>query len=256
MIASPQATELLKKWQTASLRMTGFHVGALDLSSLAWWEKLTGQPAESRNVRPGIGQLVESGTVEGRTIQLQIQPGRIDWLLLPKDEPDSATFASLGDYETSLSYFSQLVSKWVEQSPPLNRLAFGTLLLVPTANQSKTIEALAQMLPDVTINWAGIQEFVLSVNRPQASVAFAEAGPINRVAKWQSLVRKKIITSSLLAGQAPLTTSEETAACLELDVSTNAPTDGTKELPAERRRPLFAELMDYATAIASTRALL
>jgi hypothetical protein len=236
--------------------MTGFHVGTLDLNSLRWWEALTRQSAESRNVRPGIGQLVEFGTLEGRTVQLQIQPGRIDWWLLPKEEPESVKFASLGDYGDALSYFSQLIFKWVEQAPPLNRLAFGALLLIPTANQSESIDELAKMLPDVIINWAGINEFVLQVNRPQTSAVFPEAGPINRVAKWQTLIRKKIMASPMLGGQAPVTTSEEMAACLELDISTIVPTEGMKELPSERLKQLFEELMDYGTAIASKRALL
>jgi hypothetical protein len=252
MTVSNEAAELLKEWQTGSLRVTAFHVGALDLNSVRWWEDLTRQPSESRNVRAGLGQLVEVGAIESRVLQLQIQPGRIDWLLLPKDENER--FPTLGDYEKSLSYFSELVFKWLAEAPSLNRLAFGALLLIPTADQSRSNERLAQILQDVTINWEGIQDFVIQVNRPQACAALPDAGPINRVVKWQSLVRRKIVATLLPTVQVPVAT-EETAVSLELDMSTVASTDATKALPSERLKSLLGELMDHATDIAARRIL-
>jgi hypothetical protein len=255
MTVPPESAELLKKWQTASLRITGFQFGALELDSVRWWEALTGKPADSRNARPGIGQLVESGVIDGRVIQLQIQPGRIDWLLLPKDDPESEAFASLGDYDSSLVYFSELISKWMVQAPPLNRLAFGALLLIPTVDQAQATEILARILQDVTLNWAGIKEFVLQVNRPEPSAVLPEIGPINRLVKWQTIVQKKIVANLLPASHAPFTTSEQTAVSLELDMNTVTPTDATKQIPPGRLIPVLVELIEHATHIASKRIL-
>jgi hypothetical protein len=239
----------LANWQTGSLRVTGFTIDPVAFDTVNWWETLTGQASESKNLRPGSGQLVELGTHAGKILQLQIQPGRVDWLLLPKDDPDSVKFASLGAFEESLTSFTELVSKWFVNAPAMNRIALGVQLLLPTANYSEAVHILAGILDYVNINWDGIQEFMLQLNRPEISASFPDLGAINRLVKWQTIVRKKILAALAPQPQAPVTTSEEFAVYCELDINTTPPADARTKLPPEKLTALLVELGRIAAAV-------
>ena len=249
MTASRNA-EPLSNWQTASMRATAFYSGQLDLGSIKWWQSLTGKSPDLTNLSAGLGQLLEQGEVEGHVLQLQIQPQRIDWLLLPKDGPQSAAFASLGEFDQSLTYFKSLVSRWLALAPSLNRLAFGAQLLIPTARPEDSIAIIAEILSYVTIDWEGIRDFTFQVNRPKACTTFPSAGAINRLIKWQSIIRKKVVMTLAGAGQTLATTAEQHAAYFELDVSTCDPSDAYA-LPPEKLGLLLGELMDDASEIVS-----
>ncbi len=245
------AAERAKQWQTGLLRATAFYPDPFDLAGVNWWESLAGRPSESKNVRAGLGQLAEFGTVDDRVLQLQIQPGRIDWLLLPKDEPEGGSFPSLGDFEKCLGYFRELFFKWLSQAPELNRLAFGAQLYIPTADQSEAVQTVAGILQYVKIDWTGIRDIVFQLNRVQACKTLPELGAINRLVKWQTVVRKRIVGALLPEPQAPVTTAEEFAAYWELDISLAAPTDAKMKLPPEKLKELFTELTHEAADIVS-----
>lgn len=252
MTTAREAAERPVKWQTGSLRVTVFYTGLLDVVSVNWWESLTGQQPDSKNVRAPGGQLIELGTVEGQVLHLQIQPGRIDWLLLPKDDPDSETFSLLGDFAKSSTYFGNLISKWFEQAPPLNRIAFGAQLFIPTADQPEAIRIVATILLCVKMKWEGVRDFIFQVNRPRACETLPGLGAINRLARWQTIARRKVTAILLPQPQAPVMTSEEHAAFCELDISTNAPTDAdTIKLPPDALRSLLTELIKHAADIVS-----
>jgi len=98
-MSMPIEIHRLRAWQPGSLRVTAFQIEPVDVSSVDWWRALTGNSSESKNIRAGIGQLVEQGPIDRGVLQLQIQPVRIDWILLPKDDPESELFQDLGDFE-------------------------------------------------------------------------------------------------------------------------------------------------------------
>jgi hypothetical protein len=156
------------QWETMSLRATAFYVGPLDVGPIRWWEELAGQASESKTVRAGVGQLVEQGTLGNRVLQLQIQPGRIDWLLLPKEDPESAGFSVLGDFGESKDYFSSLVSPWLGKGPRLVRLAFGAQLVIPTPNVEVAMRIMSEALPHLDLKDAGARDLVFQINHPAA----------------------------------------------------------------------------------------
>jgi hypothetical protein len=246
----PERGAPLPKWQAGSLRVTAFCIDAPDLNSVHWWEELTKQPAEVRNItRAGLGQLVEQGTLGNRTLHLQVQLGRVDWLIIPKDDPESDVFPLLGDFEESASYLRELILQWLAVAPPLSRLAFGSQMYLPVANQKEAMKVIATMLPSVNIKWEGIKDFILQANRPRPFVTLPDLGEINRITKWQAVVRKKIVGVIVPEGQAPLATKEETSAFLELDINTPPPTDLKSALPSERLPDLLGELVQNAEGV-------
>jgi hypothetical protein len=132
----------------------------------------------------------------------------------------------------------------------LNRLAFGAQLLFPTADFSEATKTLAKILDYVKINWNDIQDFVFQLNRPQVSTSFPDLGAINRLVKWQTIVRKKIIATIISpTPQAPVTLIEESAVYCEVDISTTAAVDPQKTLPPEQLRALVAELIHQASGV-------
>lgn len=241
--------DLSKLWRAGTLRATAFYVGQVDLKNVQWWESLTGLQSESRNVRQGSGQLFEYGAVGDRMLHLVVQPSRIDWILLPKEHPDSTEFQFLGEFAAVISYFGTLLSTWFSSSPLLNRLAFGGLLHIPTDNQVDAIKILAEALIDVKINWTGIQDFVFQLNRPLDCHVVPSAGPVNRVVKWQTMVQKKLVAPVIPTGQGTVKVSEQISACLELDISTADPVDPGRPLPNDRLKPLFDELLERSAEI-------
>jgi hypothetical protein len=183
-------------------------------------------------------------------LQLQIQPVRIDWILLPKDDPESELFQDLGDFEESSVAFCRLISQWLERAPTINRIAFGTQLYFPTSSQPESLQIVAQILTYVTINWAGTRDFVFQLNRPRQCATLPQLGEINRLVKWQNIVRKKM-TATLTPEptSSVTTTAEQHAAFWELDISSPVPTESKAPLPPQQLPQLLAELRNSASEI-------
>jgi hypothetical protein len=251
MTVARSANESSTNWETSLLRATAFYTTQFDLGAVKWWENLTGRPAESRVHRAGIGQLIEVGAVESKLLQLQIQPGRIDWVLAPKDEPDSDKFSSLGGFAKSSQYFGELIFKWLDQAPPLNRVAFGAVLTIPTQSDSESVRTISRFLPNIDLDWENVRDFMFQVNRPRPCVTIPQLDVLNRLVKWQSVLRKMVVATIGPQIPAPVTTAEQWAAQCELDISTGAPSDPSIMLPPEQLKSLFAELMQHGNDVAS-----
>jgi hypothetical protein len=249
MTAQSEAVNRPAEWQTGSLRLTAFYLGRLDPGAEGWWQSLTGQPSESKNVRPAMGQLTERGTVQGRTLQLQVNPGRIDWLHLPEEGPETEGFPVLGDFANAVGDFRSLVSAWLPQAPPLNRLAFGAQLLIAAQDQESATKIIAQTVRHVQMDWTGVRDFVFQLNRPKPCLTNPSLGPINRLVKWQSIVRRKIVATLLPEPHVPVATTEDVAACWELDLSTAIPQNDKMVLAPELLEGLLSELTDGAMDI-------
>jgi hypothetical protein len=252
MNATPSALEHLNpasEWQATSLRLTAFLLTPPELAKVDWWERLVGSSSESRTVRPGAGQLVEQGTWEKHVLQLQIQLARVDWVLSPVDEPGSSAFSYLGGLKDSVGEFRDLMSKWLEFAPEMNRLALGAQLVIPTGNRVEAMQHIARMLPYVNISWDVIRDFIFRVNRPRPSAAWRGVGELNRLGTWQAVSRKKMVAALLPESQSLTPVVEDFAAFLELDVNT-APLEGNKEIPRDLSGKLLDEFISNAVEIA------
>jgi hypothetical protein len=256
MTDSPQPPKI--PWQVGSVRITAFSTEQTDLRSVDWWSTVAGAPSEMKNIQTAIGQMIEQGTIGDRHLRLQVQVGRIDWILIPKDEPQSENFPLLGDFEKVSVQFRQLMSGWLAYPPRINRLAFGAVLYVPKPCVAEAAEVISKVLPYVNIQWSEVRDFVFQVNRPRPCVTYSEVREINRLNKWQTVVLKKMIAilpteTSGLSG--PVTTSEQVAAYWEVDINTAPFTDSRKEIPRELALPLIDELIQNGTTMLKGDAL-
>lgn len=244
MAATPTGVERIRgqpEWQAGLLRTTAFCLAPPDLPNIKWWEELIGGPAEFRNLRVGVGELIEQGLVGDRTLQLQVHVARVDWIFSPKDQPDGDPFPSLGALAECLPAFQALISRWLDTAPSLNRLAFGVQLYIPSSSRAEAMGHIAEMLPYVRINAERMREFTFQVNRPRPCVTWPELGEVNRLATWQAVLRKRVVASFLPEVRGPVSVREEVAAFLELDI--NTPPDFGKEIPRHLSKEIFGELI-------------
>lgn len=260
MNAGPAVTAEGVKWQVESLRVTTFHVPPLDVAKANWWETLNKRAPDIHNYqRSPIGQLIEQGIVGEYSLQLLANElGRIDWVAgaKPKEPPDEPGFALLGQFDQAWPPFRDLISQWLIDAPTVNRLAVGAQLYIPVKNAAEAREVLESLLPSVKINWKDIRDFILQLNRPQKCVTLPGVGDLNCLMKWQSVVRRTIVGQVVPAGgPGPLTTRENFAASLDLDINTPGPEVVKSELTRDSLPALLRELGEKATQLTHDKPL-
>jgi hypothetical protein len=139
----------LNEWYAESLRMTAFLSPSAQISQQNWWQDIVGELPQNEISQPKTGikrydGLFKNNGVEG-VLLLTIQPTRIDWQLLPL-ESSVPEFPKIGLFENSLISFQDLMLRWLENSPTLQRLAFGANLLQSVESVRQGYEKLSNYL--------------------------------------------------------------------------------------------------------------
>jgi hypothetical protein len=236
--------------QTESLRFTVFLPANQRVGNQSWWTELVGVEPESRNSRPNIGQLLEAGPVRAYGLVLAINPGRVDWILTPKQEegvPPESRWA--GPLDETLPFFVELMTQWFAFCPPVVRLALGAVLHEPMRDRQEAYSRLAQYLPTVQIDPEGSSEFFYQVNRPRKSKTI-EGMRINRLSKWSAALTVPVRFSISLGqtqGQMEKVGDGEQTCRIELDISTDQ--ESTEKLSPPILPALLMEFMDLAKEI-------
>ena len=131
-----------------------------------------------------------------------------------------------------------------------NRIAFGAVLTIPTQNDFESVQTISRFLPNLNLDWGNVRDFIFQVNRPRPCITIPQLGALNRLVKWQSVLRAMLVATIGPQSPAPTTTAEQWAAQCELDIS-NAPKDPSIMLPHEQLKPLFAELVQQGKEVVS-----
>ncbi len=181
VVIDPQVTGL----QAESLRVTAFLGPAAQLSEPTWWSDLIGKPPEIKTTRPGRGELQEAGSFEDWTLTLAIQPSRVDWYLtdhVEKGKPEGLKVA--GPFPDSLNVFLPPMLRWLDMSPPIQRLAFGAVLLQPVKDRQVGYERISSYLPAIRLDPQGSSDLLYQINRPRDSTSGVTGLRINRLSRW------------------------------------------------------------------------
>lgn len=246
----------LSAWQVETLRLTAFSTALPDLSSIKWWETVTGEPSETKTLQQRTGRLQETGRIKGGfcNLSLECQPQRIDWLFSPivKDDQELKSFPTFVSLPDGLKIYEEMLLPWIAQCPTLNRVAFGAALTQPVENRRAGYQTLAKLLPAVELDPEGSSDFSYQINRPRVSKSGVQNLRINRLSRW-GVVRLSGIMVQVTAGQPTarvFESSQEVNACrVELDINTSPQFQGT--FPSETLASLVKELMDLGIEIAS-----
>ncbi|MHC4135088.1 MAG: hypothetical protein ACYS0K_08895 [Planctomycetota bacterium] len=239
----------IEDWRTETVRLTAFPAAPVDPGSLPSWEDLVGEPPEERKEEPrGAGAIIEAGSFQRGVLHSAKDPFRLEWRYGVR--PDiSDDIPAMGSASQELDAFLPLARTWLASAPPMQRLAFGAVLLVPIANAEEGLRLLDGYLSSVQIDPKGSSDFLYRINRQRE----AKAGPaglrINRLTKW-SVVRFALASIMLSAGKATSQVEPPSYACrLELDINTVPEFKG--ELSPDALLGLFEELVDLGREIIS-----
>ena len=239
----------LAEWQTEGLRLTAFVVEPIGPGNLGWWEALLGEAPSVTQTRPRERAITEEGPFSGGKLSVVASTGRIDWRfgLDPSEPPPE--FPSVGTYETRHREFRDLMQRWLEKSPPLNRLAFGAVLLSPVENMPEAYRVLDKLLPAVEIDPDRTRDLIYRINRRRSSRCGIEGLEVNRLSTWAATTVSTVEVELSIEGSEKVHQSQtlQYACRLELDINT-APGFGG-ELDKAKLPSLFDELVDLGSEI-------
>ena len=233
-------------WEVEQLRATTFSIpDPLFRVGGSLWESVVGtRPDEERFVHTdGREEIV--GKIEGMSFTSVSRPGRVDWML--QRVGPTQGFPVIGPLDASVKKFRSVVYRWLDDCPPLVRLALGTTLVKPTYGLQQGYEELMQSLPDLHLDLSNASDFLYQINRFRESQV-ARGTRINRLSKWSVMESGTIEISLSPEGGAILPPSSRQFACrLELDINTAL----TGEvIPKDKNKKLFNELVGLGIEIA------
>jgi len=240
----------LSDWQAESFRLTAFPSSSGEISSQGWWKRLLEEEPETQITRSKIGDRIEQGTFHDANLTLRIQPDRIDWALRikPPEEEPPVGFLTVGKFEEACSSFCDLIKRWFPLSPPLKRLAFGTIVLLPVSSRKDGYIQLSPYLGSVKLDPENTSDFLYRINRPRASRTGIKDLRINRLTTWavarfesRQFVMRKIDIVGVEHG-------EPAFACrIEMDVNTITEIKGS--LSSKHLDDVFSELVELSHEI-------
>lgn len=241
----------LSTWQAINLRLTAFPSPAAQFAEPTWWSDLIGNAPEKRISKPKRLEQQEEGPFEGGNLILSVQPSRIDWVLTTlKEQERGQELSVIGSFPVALDKYLKLVVSWLSSRmcPPLERLAFGAILLQPVEDRTTGYRQLSTYVHSVDLDPEGTSDFFYQINRPRESRSGIPGLRINRLSKWSRAGLQDIEVT--LAPVPRQTAGPVRFAChLELDINTAH--EFRNELPQEQLSQIFQELVDLGKEIAS-----
>lgn len=230
-------------WLAEQLRLTAFaESGRLTPLARDWWKAVTGTPPEKIIEEPRTGVVQLQGTVGGKQLLMHADD-RFDIRGLfvgPQGEPHARPL-----YADVLSPFLTLAVKWLKLKtcPPIQRLAFGAVVVLPFAEVENCRNALDGYLPSVDMQETELRDFMYQVNRRRSSNAISDL-EVNRLMKWSvHSIRQVVLTAG-----GRITVGEPTHGS-KLEVDINSDPDRVGSLEANDLVPLFREFVDLADQI-------
>lgn len=221
------------------------------------WKELLGSQPDQSNWNSQTHSFSEEGPHLDARLRVDLQPSRTDWRLLPDPSKNlsSNQLLTVGSYMTTSPAFGKLMKRWLSDCPPINRLAFGAVLLLPADDFVDSIRKLNHMLPLVQLHDEDAREFLYRINRPRKSRMEIPNLKINRLGTWSSVQTISGVIELTLGGPAKsqgnfIPVQSSLFACrLELDINTNP--DFGLEIPEDIRGEVFEELAGHCSEIAA-----
>jgi hypothetical protein len=238
-------------WRVETLRMTGFVAEVIkDPERFQLWSAITGESPENKIQNPRKAMLHEDGPFKNGKLILDIQPIRLDLLYTAQasDLAESKEMPTLGLFGEIIGDFEQLTNKLFssEPFPPLQRIAFGSILTNAVKDRKEGYKKLADFLR-FPIDAENSCDFFYQINRPRVIDLPTEKIDINRLSKW-SVAGFEMLAVQIKPELRPLSSSSPLYATrLEVDISTTQHFTGSfnnEALPA-----LFSQLIDFGLEI-------
>ncbi len=241
-------------WDVESLRLSIFHSGEYqDSYSQGLWESVTGQQADSIDSRPKDRTISAIGSVDGNSLILVHQDGRIDWTLQSAvgatPQPSSeVVIPKIDSVGRTLPIFQNAVVYSLEAITSVSRVAFAPNLIREVSDINVGFEQLSTFLPHLNLPTAHAGDFIYQINRIRRSESIRHAH-INRIGRWSLELVGGISFRVGPTGQPDMVnTNTKQVRRLMLDINT---TQTTSTMAKERIPGLFEELISLAREIST-----
>ena len=233
-------------WQIQSLRLTILLNPAPVQAEQNWWERIIGTPPDQVASQPRQALHSEQGSFHNHSLNLRLQPGKIDWTLTaPMTAEVFENIPAIGSFEAAVDIFRPVAHEWLNICPSFHRLALGMNLFQPAPNKIAAYERIQQYLPDVRLDIRS-SDFFYQINRVRNSRTAVQNLRINRLMKWNVL--QLIVELQPLAVVTAQPASERFACALELDINTTVDRQG--DLARNDYEGIFNELLELSREIA------
>ena len=231
-------------WGTEQLRLTVFPDKGRP-ASLArdWWNAITGTPPEKITEEPRTGTVQLQGRFEGAPLLMHADEKRLDIRQLfvePRTSP-----AALPLFTDVLPPFANLAVRWLnlDTRPPIQRLAFGAVVMKPSARIEDCRDVLDNYLPSIDMQTTELRDFLYQVNRRRSSKTISDL-EVNRLMKWSvEHIQEIAVTAGSRVAVATLTFGSR----LEVDINSDSEHAGS--LRPNSLVPLFEEFVGLADRI-------
>ena len=240
-------------WQAETLRLSAFLVQPIVPAEMRFWEPLVGRAPDEVSSRPQQQLVMEQGPLLTGRISVEARNNRIDWRLFPDLGNHPHALPAVGPYEIREQDFRKLMQRWLNDCPPVHRLAYGGVLLHSTESLTDAYRRLDDLLPGVDVDPENTQDFTYRINRRRASHRSIQELTINRISTWSADQVVETLVEPYAAGQyTPRVTQMpgRVSFCrLELDINT-APEFG-HAFDKNAVLNIFDELVDLGNEIAT-----
>ena len=230
-------------WQVENLRITVFPVNTPNFPVDRSWELSIGERPDNLQVKSSGQETREVEYGNGRIFLIK-QLDRVEWRYVSKPTDDSLGLPIVGDFAEELELLVDFSNNWLNSiiRVPLNRLAFGAVLLCPVTTVQRGYDLLKEFLPQFDL--VDVRDFIYRVNRRRASSV--EIGlPINRLSSWNVTTVKLVDVA--VEQQASSVLNSHVATRLELDINTAQ--ERIEPLPSVQINDIFQELVAWGREI-------
>ena len=243
----------LSDWQAENMRLSAFVVNAIDPTKRNFWESLIGTPPNEIRRRPQQQLVMEEGPFLSGQLCVEVTNNRIDWRLLPDLNNPPHDLPTVGSYDVLESGFRELMQRWLADCPPVHRLAYGGVLLLPAESLPDALRRLDELLPTVRVEPEITQDFMYRINKRRDSRSGIEGLKINRLSTWAAVqvIETRIHVSEGDQGTLNMTQLPNSRGLCRLEIDINTIPEFNQEFDKDMVLDIFNELVDIGNEIAT-----
>ena len=243
----------LNDWQVESLRLSAFMVDVIDPAKTRCWESLVGKIPDELRSQPQQQLVVEEGPFLNGRLLVEARRNRFDWRLIHDLNNPSHEFPVMGSYDALESRFRDLMLKWLADCPPIHRVAYGGVLLLPAESQLDAYKKLDGLLPAVDIDPENTRDLTYRINRRRNSRCEIEGLKINRLSTWSVAQIVDTLVEMSAGGHHPpkVMQSPNSRNICRLELDINTVPEFVQELDKRLLPEIFNELVDTGNEIAA-----
>lgn len=244
----------MSDWQVQLLRCTAFYNPDEQFDISGWWAEMMGDLPEKEIKKAKEGISIEEGPCKDGKLTLTKTPLAVDLRLQLADKlPDEINgIPTIGNFEEQCPEYVALVKKMFDVAtfPSVTRLAFGSIINLPSKDQQDAYTKLSAYIKNVKIDPVKSRDFIYRINRKRIPKIAIPGLDINRLNTW-NVIKYQTLAASLVPEKITTTKVSEISYACRLQIDINTCEEFKNGLPKEKLGEIFDELVDMGKEIIS-----